>query len=99
MYCKPGSKTKSDLVDHISEACTILSTKYEKGLHFIIAGDTNDLNLAPILSLSPNLAQIVNKPTRVDHVTGVESILDPVITTLRSYYQVPKCLSPLNFDP
>ena len=41
----------------------------------------------------------MNKPTRVDPVTGVESILDPVITTLTSYYQVPKDLSPLDSDP
>ena len=65
VYYKPGSKSKSDLIDHIAEAYTILSTLYEKGLHFIIAGDTNELNLEPNLSLSPSLTQIVNKPTMV----------------------------------
>ena len=99
VYCKPGSKSKTDLYDHIAEAHSILSTKYQKGLHFIIAGDTNELNLTPILNLSPNLIQIVRKPTRVDPVTGVEAILDPVITTLASYYQAPKCLPPLDCDP
>ena len=49
-YCKPGSKSKTDLHDHIAEAYSILSTKYEKGLNFIIAGDTNELNLTPILN-------------------------------------------------
>ena len=52
IYCKPGSKSKTDLHDHIAEAYNILSTKYKKGLHFIVAGDTNELNLSPILNLS-----------------------------------------------
>ena len=99
VYCKPGSKSKTDLHDHIAEAYSILSTKYEKGLHFIIAGDTNELNLTPILNLSPSLTQIVKEPTRFDPVTGAESILDPVITTLASYYQAPQCLPPLDCDP
>ena len=99
VYCKPGSKHKTDLQDHIAEAFNMLSTKYRNGLHFIIAGDTNDLNLTPILNLSPNLKQIVNKPTRLDPVTFVEKLLDPVITTLSSYYQTPQCLPPLDSDP
>ena len=77
----------------------MLSTKYQKGLHFIIAGDTNELDLTQILNLSPNLLQIVNKPTRKDPVTGVEALLDPIITSLASYYQTPKCLPPLDCDP
>ena len=64
VYCKPGSKNKSDLQDHIAEAYNLLCTKYQRGLHFIIAGDTNELNLNPILNLSSNLAQIVKVPTR-----------------------------------
>ena len=99
IYCKPGSKNKTDLHDHIAEAFNILSTKYQKGLHFIIAGDTNELNLAPIMNLSPNLSQIVKIPTRIDPVTFVEAILDPIITTLASYYQKPQCLPPLDPDP
>ena len=99
VYCKPNSKTKTDLHDHLAEAYNLLSTKYKKGLHFIIAGDTNDLNLTPVLNLSKNLVQIVTKPTRKDPSTGVESILDPVITTLTSYYQTPSCLPPLDSDP
>ena len=99
IYCKPGSKSKSDLHDHIAEAYNLLCTKYQKGLHFIIAGDTNELNLNPITNLSPNLRQIVKTPTRIDSVTGVEAILDPIITTLASYYQKPLCLPPLDSDP
>ena len=99
VYCKPGSKSKTELLDHIAEAYNILTTKYQKGLYFIIAGDTNDLNLTQILNLSQNLSQIVNKPTRRDPVTGVEKLLDPVITSLSAYYQTPECLPPLDPDP
>ena len=99
IYSKHNSKSKADLLDHIAEAYNILCTKYKKGLHFILAGDTNDLNLNAILHLSPNLSQIVATPTRTDPVTGVEAILDPVITTLTAYYQKPCCLAPLDPDP
>ena len=99
IYCKPNSRNKTDLIDHIAEAYNLLSTKYQGGLHFIIAGDTNDLNLTPILNLSPNLLQIVKTPTRLDPVTFVEKLLDPVITTLGAYYQKPQCLPPLDPDP
>ena len=73
--------------------------QFQKGFHFIIAGDTNEMNLAPILNLSPNLTQIVKTPTRIDPVTFVEAILDSVITSLASFYQKPKCLPPLDPDP
>ena len=99
VYCKPGSKNKTDLQDHIAEAYNLLKAKYQKGLHFIIAGDTNELNISPILDLSPHLKQIVKLPTRKDPVTGVEKILDPVITTLSALYKVPQCLPPLDADP
>ena len=65
LYCKPNSKTKTLLHDHISEAYHTLSTKYGRGLHFVLAGDTNDLKLEPILNLSPNFVQIVTQWTRM----------------------------------
>ena len=99
LYSKPGYKHKSDLLDHLSEAFNILNTKFGKGLHFCIAGDTNELNLNSILNLSSNLVQVVTKPTRIDPVSGVEAILDPVIMTLSQYYQEPLCLDPLDPDP
>ena len=83
------------LLDHISEAFNILSKKYGRGLHFIIAGDTNDLRLDSILSLSPNFRQIVQGWTRMNP----PALLDPILTTLSSYYQVPECLDPLDPDP
>ena len=41
----------------------------------------------------------MKNPTRKDPVTFVEAILDPVITTLHTYYQTPRCLPPLDPDP
>ena len=95
VYSKPNSKKKNLLLDHISEAFNILKKKYKRGLHFIIAGDTNDLKLDSILSLSPNMNQIVQDWTRLNP----PAVLDPVITTLSNYYQVPECLDPLDPDP
>ena len=57
IYSKPGSKHKSDLLDHISESYHTLRvrSKYGQGLHFCIAGDTNELKLNSILSLNSNM--------------------------------------------
>ena len=95
VYSKPNSKKKNLLLDHISEAFNFLKKKHGRGLHFIIAGDTNDLKLDAILSLSPNMNQIVKNWTRLNP----PAILDPVLTTLSNYYQVPECLDPLDPDP
>ena len=95
LYSKPDSRKKSLLLDHISDAFNILSKKHGRGLHFVIAGDTNDLRLESILSLSQNLRQIVTDWTRLNP----PALLDPVITTLANYYQVPECLAPLDPDP
>ena len=95
IYSKPDSRKKTQLLDHISESFNILNTKYGRGLEFILAGDTNDLNLDPILALTPKFQQIVQDWTRMDP----PAILDPIITTLSSYYQVPECLEPLDADP
>ena len=95
LYCKPNSKKKSLLLDHISDTFNILSTKYKRGLHFVIAGDTNDLDLNPILSLGSNFTQIVSDWTRMDP----PAILDPIIMTLGHLYQKPVCLEPLEADP
>ena len=99
IYSKPGSRKKSELLDHISEALNIVNVKYGRGLHFILAGDTNELRLKPILDMSSNLVQIVNKPTRTDKFTGKKAMLDPVIMTMSQYYQEPEILAPLDSDP
>ena len=93
-YSKPNSRKKSLLLDHISEAYHWLKTKYPKGLHFVIGADSNDLKLDNILSLDKNFVQMVRKPTRFNP----PAILDPVITSLSSYYQEPEILRPLDSD-
>ena len=95
LYCKPSSNRKTLLLDHISDAYNILSTKYGRGLHFVLAGDTNDLKLDSILHLDTRFVQIVQEWTRMDP----PAILDPIIMTLSNLYQEPKCLEPLDADP
>jgi hypothetical protein len=52
-----AKRTKSkDIIDHICEAYNVLVAKYGYGLHFIIAGDYNRLNIKPILDQSPSLS-------------------------------------------
>ena len=43
IYSKPGSRHKTDMLNHLSDAFNIVSTKFGRGTHFIIAGDTNEL--------------------------------------------------------
>ena len=76
-----------------------MSTTFGEGVHFIIAGDTNELRLKPIMDLSPTFVQIVTKPRRHDKNTGKKAMLDPIIMTLSKYYQSPEILSPLDADP
>ena len=84
-YRGPKSTKKDELFDHIAQTFTLLNAKYGQGLHFFIAGDTNRLNLSPILNLSPSLRQCVNVPTRLNP----PATLDPIITTLHSFYEAP----------
>ena len=95
VYCKPYSRKKTLLLDHIAQVYNLLSSKYKKGLHWLICGDTNDLRLEPILALSPNLQQVVQHYTRLNP----PRILDPIITTMARYYQDPQVLPPLGPDP
>ena len=67
-------------------------------VYFIITGDTNELNLYPIVSLSKKIVQVVQKPIRIDSNIGKESRLDTIITTLSSYYQEPNCIDTLDVD-
>ena len=93
-YYYTESTKRSEFIDHISEAYHVLSAKYGAGLHFILAGDTNRLNLKSILNLSPNLRQVVTVPTR----NNSDATLDTIITTLWMYYQPPTTLPPLDND-
>ena len=94
IYLRPAAQSHGPLLDHITDVFNILSTKYPKGLHWIIAGDTNQMKLDSILFLDPRLKQIVQTPTRLNP----DAILDPIMTTLSTYYQVPVCLPPLGAD-
>ena len=94
LYFGGKNRKKTLLLDHISDAYHLLSKKYQRGLYFVIAGDVNDLNISPILDLSSNFQQIVKDPTRLDP----PAILDPIITTLHTYYQRPECVTPLDAD-
>ena len=95
LYCKPNSRKKTLLLDHIAEVYQLMSTKYSKGLHWILAGDFNELKIQGILDISPQLKQVVTKPTRLNP----PRILDKVITTLYALYQTPIILPPLDNDP
>ena len=53
------------------------------------------MNLDAILHLNKSFKQFVQDPTWLDP----PRILDPIITTLSNFYQVPKCLPPLIADP
>ena len=94
LYSKPNSKMKTRLLDHISLAYSIISSKFTTGLHFILAGDTNELKLDSILHLNSRMKQMVVGMTRMDP----PRMLDPILTTLGCYYQVPEILAPLGAD-
>ena len=52
------------------------------------------MKLDMILNLDPKMKQIVQTPTRLNP----DAILDPIIMTLSTYYQIPVCLPPLGAD-
>ena len=72
-YPGPHSKVKTLLLDHLSQSFHLLTAKYREGVHFIICGDANRLNLRSVLSLSPQMRQLVVAPTRD------KAILDPIL--------------------
>ena len=84
---------RKDFIDHICEAYNVLLARYGQGLHFIIAGDYNRLDIRPILNLSPSLSQLVTIPTR----TNPDTTLDKIISTLGKYLP-PTSLPPLDND-
>ena len=92
LYSKPNSHKKTALLDHIAEVYQLL---YQRGLHWIIAGDFNDLNHKKNLDISPKFQQLVTKPTR----ENPPRILDKIVTTLGAYYQEPNFIPPLDNDP
>ena len=89
-YSKPNSRSKTQLLDHIDQAFHIISAKYQRSLHFILAADSNDLKLDSILSLSSQMRQMVKGFTRLNP----PKIIDPIITTLHLFYQEPTIIPP-----
>ena len=61
-YSVPYSKTKKQLVQHITINYTELKTRY-KDYFFLTGGDINDLNVRNILDISPTLHLHNTKPT------------------------------------
>ena len=93
------SRKNSATIDHIAEVYNSLRPKFGHGLHWIIAGDTNQMKLGPVLRLNHNLKSIVKKPTRINTKNPSKiSILDNIITDLHNWYQEPKCLPPIEPD-
>ena len=82
-------------MNHIATAFIIISTKYTRGLHFIFGADANHLKLDSILSLRSDMRSVVEDYTRLG---PPPAMLDPIITTLGSYYQKPVCHPPLEAD-
>ena len=93
-YYSSTQTKRADFIDHICETYHILCTKYGQNLAFILAGDANRLNLKPILSLSPDLRQVVAVPTR----RNPDAILDVIVTNAHKLYQSPYTLQPLDND-
>ena len=94
LYAKPGSKKNTALVDHIAEVYNMLKAKHGRGLYWVLAGDTNDLKLGPILRLNQNLKSVVKKPTRLNPENpSKSSVLDNIITDLNNWSQEPKWLA------
>ena len=94
IYSKPKSKKKTATLDHIAETYNFLNAKYGRGLYWVLAGDTNDLKLDPILHLHPSLKSVVTQPTRLNP----DKKFDNIITDPSSFYQSPECLPPLEAD-
>ena len=94
IYYSSNQTRKDDFLDHISQSYNILRAKYGDKLGFIIAGDFNQLNMKPLLNLSPDLKQVVTTVTRLNP----DAILDKILTNLHSFYLVPTTLPPLDND-
>ena len=99
IYVKPNSRKKTATIDHIAQVYNTMRAKYGQGLHWLIAGDTNEMKLGPILRLNSSLKSIVKKHTRINHKNPSKSTtLDNIITNLHNWYQEPQCLPPIESD-
>ena len=79
----------------MSDTYHSLCAKYKEGTYFLLAADSNQMELTPIISLSPDFKQVVKDFTRMDP----PRILDTIVTNLSSFYQAAVCIPPLEVDP
>ena len=64
IYSIPNSRKKTVLLDYISYVYKFMEKKLQEGTFWIIAGDTDDLKLDAILTLTPLMKQVVESPTQ-----------------------------------
>ena len=93
-YTKPGSRKKTELLDHIAETVHFFCSKYPDSVSFCISGDKNELSVDSILSLRPDFKQCVEDSTRL----SPPAILDVIITDLARFYRRPVCEKALEVD-
>ena len=88
IYSKPNSRKKTVLSDHLSMNYYLLKMRFPLA-KFIFLGDFNCYKPDPILSLSPQLRQLVHYKTCGDKV------LDLVVTDMHQWYHPPVPSEPL----
>ena len=76
-----------ELCDYLVSSIDTIRSKYPD-CGIVVLGDFNHLNIQDLVT-SHNLKQVVTRPTRQD------SILDYIITNLKSFYKTPNISAPL----
>ena len=87
IYYPPRSPQAEGYIDHIISTIDALLLKYPEA-GFMIMGDFNDLDIAPILC-NERFTQIVKEPTRGDNV------LDKIITNHANLFHPVSIISPI----
>ena len=88
---KAISELKNMTVDHIIETIHLINSK-EESVHFLIGGDLNRVDIAPILNSYGALKSMVSVPTRKS------STLEVILSDLHPFYHPPTTLDPLEVD-
>ena len=82
-----GVQEQRELCDYLVSSIDTIRSKYPD-CGIVVLGDFNHLNIQDLV-ISHNLKQVVTRPTRQD------SILDHIITNLKSFYKTPDISAPL----
>ena len=93
-YSKLVTNSIEDLYDHFAEAFNVIQTKYGRNIQYAFCGDSNRLDLDPIINLSPGFQQVVKVPTRFNPL----ATLDTIISSLSRYYIDPITKPPIGVD-